>query len=149
MLFSESGSSLVHHYRVFGRSAAHTSLCGKFMAKLIMAEAEAKWEAGRLPIQMTQLPAVSATLDPGVRTMKLWFARPVGRCPRLYRKCQLVPCRQLSFRQSRHIPGRLRPMICRRRARTSMVGSHLYCRCRYHFCDSLRRILCRLLSGLR
>ena len=68
MLFSESGSSLVHHYRVFGRSAAHASLHGMYMAKLrsftVRAEAEAKWEAGLLPIQKTQiqLPAVSATL---------------------------------------------------------------------------------------
>ena len=46
LLFSESGSLLVHHYRVFGRSAAHTSLRGKYMAKLqsfiVGAEAEAR-----------------------------------------------------------------------------------------------------------
>ena len=59
-------SSLVHHYLVFGQSVAHTSLRGKFMAKLrsytIRAEAEASWESSRLSIRKTQLPAVSDTL---------------------------------------------------------------------------------------
>ena len=66
LLFSESGSSLVHHCRVFGQSAAHTSLRGKSMGKLrsftIWAEAEARWESGCLQIRKTQLPAVSDTL---------------------------------------------------------------------------------------
>ena len=66
LLFSESGSSLVHHYRVFGRSAAHTSLHGKYMAKLrsftIRAAAEARRESDRLPTRKNQLPAVSDTL---------------------------------------------------------------------------------------
>ena len=57
-LFSENGSSLVHHYRVFGRSAPHTSLRGTFMAKLrvftVRAGAEVKWEANRVPIKKTQ-----------------------------------------------------------------------------------------------
>ena len=59
VLFSEHGSSLVHHYRVFGRSAAHTFLRGTFMTKLrvftIRADAEAKWKAGRSPNKTTQL----------------------------------------------------------------------------------------------
>ena len=50
---------------VFGHSAAHTSLHGKFMAKhqlfTVRAETEAKSEAG-LPFQKTRLPAVLATL---------------------------------------------------------------------------------------
>ena len=85
------------------------------------------------------------------RTANLRFARPVGRCPRSYMKCLLVLRRQWSFRQSRHMPGQLRPMTRRRRGRVrfSTVGSHLYCRCRYRFYNSLTRILCRLLSGLR
>ena len=66
LLFSENGSSLVHHYQVFGRSAAHASLRDKYMAKLrsftARAEAEARWEAGRLPIRKTQLPTVSYAL---------------------------------------------------------------------------------------
>ena len=66
LLFSESGWLQVHHYRVFGRNAAHTSLRGKFMAKLrnltIQAEAEARWESNRLPIWRYQLPASSDTL---------------------------------------------------------------------------------------
>ena len=97
-----NGSSLVHHYRVFGRSVAHASLRGKYMAKLrsftAQAEAEARWEAGRLPIWKTQLPAVSDTLRSirprGCATINLQFARPVGRCPRSYLKCLLVPRRQ-------------------------------------------------------
>ena len=60
LLFSENGLSLVHHYRVFGRSAAHASLRGKYMAKLrsfaIRAEAEARWESGHLPIRKNQSP---------------------------------------------------------------------------------------------
>ena len=34
LLFSESARTLVHHYRVFGRGVAHTSLRWKFLAKL-------------------------------------------------------------------------------------------------------------------
>ena len=45
--------------------------------------------------------------------MNLRFARPVGWCPRSYLKCLLVPSRQWWFRQSRHMPGQLRPMTCR------------------------------------
>ena len=57
MLFSDHGSPLVHHYRVLGRIAAHASLRGTFMTKLwvftVRAAAEAKWEAGRAPNNMT------------------------------------------------------------------------------------------------
>ena len=60
------GSLLVHHYRVFGRSAAHASLRGKFMAKLrkftVQAESEARWESNRVPIQRNQFPTISDTL---------------------------------------------------------------------------------------
>ena len=49
MLFREYGSALVHHYRVFGRSASHASLRGIFMGKLRLfitrQEASAKWVA--------------------------------------------------------------------------------------------------------
>ena len=67
--------------------------------------------------------------------MNLRFARPVKRCPRSCRKCQLVPCRQRLFRQSRHMARQLRPMTRRRRSHTrvSTVGSHLHCRCRSRF----------------
>ena len=66
LLFSESGSSLAHHYRVFGRNAAHASLCGKFMAGLRSfiehAEAEVRWEFNRPTSMRNQLPATSDTL---------------------------------------------------------------------------------------
>ena len=32
LLFSESGTPLVHHYRVLSRGGAHASLCGRFMS---------------------------------------------------------------------------------------------------------------------
>ena len=51
---------------MFGRSAAHASLRRMYMAKLrsftARAEAEARWDAGRLLIRKTQLLAVSDTL---------------------------------------------------------------------------------------
>ena len=66
LLFSESGSSLVHHYRVFGCNAAHAFLRGKFMAELRSfiehAEAEVRWEFNRLPSLQNLLPATSDTL---------------------------------------------------------------------------------------
>ena len=57
LLFSESGSSLVHH-------PAQASLRGKFMAKLrnFTVQVEARWESNRLPIRRNQLPASSDTL---------------------------------------------------------------------------------------
>ena len=64
-VFSESGSSLVHHYRVFGHNAAHASLRGRFMAGLRRfiehAEAEARCEFNRLPNRRNQLPVTSHT----------------------------------------------------------------------------------------
>ena len=66
LLFSERCASLVHHYRVFARNAAHTSLRGKFMAGLRSfiehAEAEVTWEFNRLPCRRNQLPPTSDTL---------------------------------------------------------------------------------------
>ena len=77
VLFSEHGSSLVHHYRVFGRSAAHASLRGTFMTKLrvstVRADAEAKWEAGRAPNKTTRLLLSSDSPAPLSRSI-----RPLG-----------------------------------------------------------------------
>ena len=59
-------------WTVFGRSAVHASLRGKFMAKLRnFTVAEARWKSNRLPIRRNQLLASSDTLcsirprDPG------------------------------------------------------------------------------------
>ena len=77
VLFSEHGSSLVHHYRVFGRSAAHASLRGTFMTKLrvstVRADAEAKWEASRAPNKTTRLLLSSDSPAPLSRSI-----RPLG-----------------------------------------------------------------------
>ena len=73
VLFSENGS-LIHHYRVFGRSAAHTCLRGTFMNKLwvftVRADAEAKWEAGRVPIKTTRLLLSSDSPAPLYRSIR-------------------------------------------------------------------------------
>ena len=70
LLFSEYGFTLVHHYWVFGWGVAHAALRRPFMEKLrsfsVRAEAEAKWEDGRRPIQKAPVPAISDTLC-GVR----------------------------------------------------------------------------------
>ena len=68
VLFSENGLSLIHHYRVFGRSAAHASLRGTFMTKLrvftVRAVDDAKWKAGRVPNQAPRLPLSSDSPAP-------------------------------------------------------------------------------------
>ena len=47
LLFSQSGTPLVHRYCVFGRAGAHASLRGSCMAKLrtftVQVEAEGRW----------------------------------------------------------------------------------------------------------
>ena len=91
-----------------------------------------------------------AAFDHGIRTMSPRSASPVGRYSQSCRKFQLVPHHQRSFRQSSRMLGQLRPMFRRRRghAHFSMVGGHLYCRCRCRFRNSPTTILCRLLSSL-
>ena len=73
-LFRENGSSLIHNYRVFGRSAAHTSLRGTFMTKLweltVRAVDEAKWEASRVPNQAPRLPLSSDSPAPLYRSIR-------------------------------------------------------------------------------
>ena len=98
-LFSKSGSSLVHHYRVFGRSAAHASRRGKFMAKLrnftVQAVAEARWEfivyrSGEISYRCRR--TLFAAFDPGVQMINPRSERSAGRYPQSYRQCQLTPC---------------------------------------------------------
>ena len=68
VLFSENSLQLVHHYWVFGRSAAHTSLCGTFIANLrlftVRAGVDAKWVAKHVLIQTTWSSTSSGSLAP-------------------------------------------------------------------------------------
>ena len=70
LLFSKNGAPLIHHYRVFGQSGAHASLCGRFIMKLraftVQAEAEAKWACNRTPARSASLP-VGSDHQHGVR----------------------------------------------------------------------------------
>ena len=87
LLFSECGLSLVHHYWVFGRSVAHTSLRGKLMAKLrnftVQAEAEAKLNGNPVvclsgEISYRRYRILFVVFDQGLRTMNPHSARPFG-----------------------------------------------------------------------
>ena len=72
LLFSEYGYTLVHHYLVFGRGAAHAALRGPFMAKL------RSWPklSGRMVVALYErllyqrLRIICVALDPGIQTMR-------------------------------------------------------------------------------
>ena len=91
-----------------------------------------------------------AAFDRGIRTMNPRTARPVGRYPRSYQKCQLIPCHQRLFRQSSRPQGQLRPIFHQRRGHvlSCTMDGHLYCRCLWSFRDSPTRILCSPVSSL-
>ena len=149
---------MIHHYRVFGRSAAHASLCGTYMAKLwsftVWQESEARWEFGRLTnkAQPRRNQLHSAVSDHGVRTTILWLPRLVGRCPRPDREYQWALHLRRPFCRSLHLSGRPNLRIFQRGgggSRSFTVGGLLYCQCYCCFRSSLAGTLCRLLSACR
>ena len=129
------------------QSAAHASLCRKFMAKLrsftVWAEAEARWESGRLPIRK----AVSDTLrsirprDPDDESPLCKTRRAVS--PIVPEVSAGTSSSMVGSSVNSYMLGQLRPMFRRHRghARFSRVGGHLYCRCRCRFRNSPTRIL--------
>ena len=92
LLFSEHGSTLVHHYRVFGRDEAHTFLRWKFMAKLrtfTVRMAVGVYQSGILLRQWFRIHC--AAFNSEIRKMNLPSVKLVWRCPRSCRKCLLMP----------------------------------------------------------
>ena len=90
VLFSENGSQLVHHYRVFGQSVAHASLHGKFMAGLqlftVQAFANAKWASKRDQVQETRSLTSSGSPTPlprSIRSRRSDNESPAFKAPRL------------------------------------------------------------------
>ena len=150
MLFHEYGLTLVRHYRVFGQSAVHASLRGKFMAKLrsftVWQEAEARWAGGRIS-HRSQLPAELPTLR-SVRQQSSDDESPVckarravspatPRVPSSAASSTIVPSVTLysGTAESLDLPALLR---------RPTVDGLLYCRCRCRFRSSLTGILCHL-----
>ena len=130
MLFSEHGSPLVHHYRVFGQSAVNFGclLSGPMPKPSGRQVVHQTLRLGCCRHQIHRF-RYHAVFDPGDRMMTLRPARPVGRGPRLYRKCRLKLRHQRSSRRRRPMSGQLRPVIlrCRSRARLFTAGCPLCC----------------------
>ena len=121
LLFSESGSSLVHHYRVFGRRHTHPfveSLWLDFEASSNTQRAKSNgssigYRAGEISYRRHQIPF--AAFDRGIRSMNPRSATPGGWYPRSHWNCQLTTSHQRVLRQSSRLQDQLRPMSRQRR----------------------------------